>query len=113
MQTAGFLLRKWCSNNKDVMKLINEAEFSAGEAPENSASQMLQVLGLNWDPDSDEIVFNFVKIIHTMHLKEPTKRIVLSVVASFFDPLGYLTPITSQGKVIFQSLQSIPQFYLY
>ena len=104
MQTAGFLLRKWCSNNKDVMKLIDDAEISAGEAPEKFLSQLKSVLGLTWDTETDEILFNFVKIIHTMHLNEATKRIVLSIVASFFDPLGYLTPITTQGKVIFQSL---------
>ena len=104
MQTAGFLLRKWCSNNKEVMKLISDAEFSAGETPEKPSSRVTSVLGLTWDTETDEIVFNFVKIIHTMHLKEPTKRVVLSVVASFFDPLGNLTPITCQGKVIFQSV---------
>ena len=34
--------------------------------------------------------------------KEATKSNVLSVVASIYDPSGYLAPITSQGKVIFQ-----------
>ena len=35
-------------------------------------------------------------------MKEATKSNVLSVVASIYDPCGYLAPITCQGKVIFQ-----------
>ena len=105
METAGFMLRKWCSNNKEVMKLINAAEADGSEKiPESGSSQLSSVLGLKWDTESDEIVFDFVKIIHMMHLNDATKRVVLSVVASFFDPLGFLSPITCQGKVIFQLL---------
>ena len=103
METAGFLLRKWCSNDKNVMKLIKAAE--AGDSDDVAGSilsKITSVLGLQWDTEADEIIFDFVKIIHTMHLNEATKRVVLSVVASFFDPLGFLSPITSQGKVIFQ-----------
>ena len=64
--------------------------------------KITSVLGLQWDTEAGDITFSFVKIIHTMHLNEATKRVVLSVVASFFDPLRFLSPFTSQGKVIFQ-----------
>ena len=109
METAGFLLRKWCSNDKEVLRLIFDAETSTSTNTDSdnilghSKNQLTSVLGLKWDSESDEIVFDFVRIIHAMHLQDATKSIVLSIVASFFDPIGYLAPITSQGKVIFQS----------
>ena len=106
MESAGFLLRKWQSNNETVRKTINESESDSFEesvtSPVVSTSRVTSVLGILWDTNTDEIIFDFSKIIEMTQTKEATKSNVLSVVASIYDPSGYLAPITSQGKVIFQ-----------
>ena len=102
METAGFMLRKWCSNNKEVVRLINAAEADGSEKiPESGSSQISSVLGLKWNTESDEIVFDFLKIIHMMHLNEATKRVVLSVVASFLTHSGFCHPSPVKVKLYF------------
>ena len=100
MQSAGFLLRKWNSNNKELLKMITTDDINESSSV---TSSITSVLGIKWDTEKDEIIFNFSKII-SMDFTNTTKRNVLSVIASFFDPLGYISPITSQGKIIFQLL---------
>ena len=61
MESAGFLLRKWCSNDKHVMKMIYAAELAANpnaqNEPERPLSHVVSVLGLKWNTESDEIIF--------------------------------------------------------
>ncbi|XP_062557235.1 uncharacterized protein LOC134222107 [Armigeres subalbatus] len=67
-----------------------------------------RVLGIVWDPTQDEFSFSME---HRQNVKpyllegvRPTKRIVLSSVMGFFDPLGLLTPFTVYGKMLVQDL---------
>ena len=101
MESAGFLLRKWCTNSKELMELIN-----VGNENDMSfdMSSVTSVLGVKWDIVKDEIIYDLSTIINLEETKKPTKRNVLSIISSFFDPVGYLAPITCQGKVIFQLL---------
>ena len=63
-----------------------------------------KVLGLEWDIQNDEIVFQFEPFICLAKSLTPTKRNVLKVCASFYDPLGFISPITARIKTIFQVL---------
>jgi len=49
-----------------------------------------KALGLVWDPSSDQLLFNFSQ---RPTVQRPTKRVALSTVAKFFDPIGLITPI--------------------
>ena len=62
------------------------------------------VLGLSWNPYTDNM--NIVvgeKLIHEGSWKF-TKRKVLSLVSSVFDPLGWVSPLTVRGKIFLQTL---------
>ena len=66
-----------------------------------SADESVKVLGVTWRPNDD--TFSFVG----QTLPEdvvPTKRVLLSLIARLFDPLGFLTPFTMQAKCLFQDL---------
>lgn len=62
------------------------------------------VLGLAWDTTSDEFVFCFDNLINRCCNMTLTKRNILSVSASVFDPLGMLSPVTAKLKPLFQLL---------
>ena len=106
MESAGFLLRKWRSNSDVVMNLIRTSENDSSAEYTTSAfgptSHLASVLGYTWDTITDEVIFDLSKIIEMAETRKATKSNVLSTVASIFDPVGYLAPITSRGKVIFQ-----------
>nr|XP_047144610.1 uncharacterized protein LOC124818127 [Hydra vulgaris] len=58
--------------------------------------------GIEWDILKDEFVFEFEELVKNARMLKFTKRNILKMAASFFDPLNILTPITSRVKTIFQ-----------
>ena len=61
-------------------------------------------LGIIWNINADYIVFDLREIAREEHQMSPTKRQVVSTVSKFFVPLGLLSTITVQFKVLFQAL---------
>jgi hypothetical protein len=66
-----------------------------------------RVLGMFWDPNSDE--FSFQLRIDKMNQlldgsKIPTKREVLRVVMSLYDTLGFLANFTVHAKILLQEI---------
>ena len=115
MAKAGFELRKWLSNSKELMNHINLREGSSLEVEESFAKVLFsngqgnghnfkKVLGISWDIESDDFVFTFEDILSLTETLAVTKRNILKVAASFFDPLGLISPIVIQVKIIFQML---------
>ncbi|XP_062538907.1 uncharacterized protein LOC134207198 [Armigeres subalbatus] len=66
----------------------------------------VKTLGLTWLPISDQLRFQF-SIPTWNSVTQPTKRQVLSVIASLFDPLGLLGAAITTGKIIMQLLWKI------
>ncbi|XP_058456345.1 uncharacterized protein LOC131433769 [Malaya genurostris] len=106
---AGFDIRNWVSNSPVVLSALGE-EKSMGPVLFNQDKQMYgeRVLGVVWDPTQDMFAFT---VQHRDEVraylydgKRPTKRIVLSCVMGFFDPLGLLSLFTIHGKIIVQHL---------
>ena len=100
---GGFHLTKFTSNNREVLTSI---------PPEERANPTLKlhlddlpierVLGLQWNAESDTFQFNTISVS-----KPHTKRGILSVVSSLYDPLGFLSPLTFVAKVLLQALWRI------
>jgi hypothetical protein len=64
--------------------------------------EVTQVLGTDWDTESDTLSMD-PRDITEGHVEGPaTKRQVLRITARFCDPLGLLTPISVIGRLLFQ-----------
>jgi hypothetical protein len=95
---GGFELRKWASNVPSVLNSLPETHLEHPLVFSND-DQGIKILGLLWDPHSDEFSF------HTLPFEgEVTKRTALSYIARIFDPLGFLAPIVSWMKMFLQQL---------
>lgn len=100
---GGFPLRKWISNDLEVLRCItSEKRIEALTIPieENSC---IQVLGLSWNPTSN--MFHFVINLPTTNIL--TKREILSTIAKLFDPLGLISPVIIKAKIFIQELWTI------
>ena len=121
MDSAGFSLRKWCSNNNQLQQMIDVEDgvintklvVESNGVDELSFANFLfgvernvtkSVLGVQRDLASDELTFDFSEIIGMGESIKLTKRNILKVSSSFYDPLGIISPITVQAKIIFQLL---------
>ena len=56
------------------------------------------------NPKTDEFVFRCSNLVDQAKSLETTKRNVLKISASLFDPLGMISPVTARAKTIFQLL---------
>jgi hypothetical protein len=98
---AGFTLRKWLSNEAEVIQDVPDDERSPGvDIPDGNLPSQ-KTLGVLWKAKDDVFSFNVEK------LEKPelmTKRAVLSKIATIFDPLQLLSPFTVRAKIIMQEI---------
>nr|XP_042912697.1 uncharacterized protein LOC122272772 [Parasteatoda tepidariorum] len=102
MNRGGFSLRKWVSNDTDVLATISEELKTVDSKHMINDDQPVKILGIAWLPDVDTFTF-------TITVNESdvwTKRKVLSEVAKIFDPLGWLAPTVITSKIFLQELWS-------
>ncbi|XP_067282638.1 uncharacterized protein [Pseudorasbora parva] len=81
--------------NEDLAKDIKCLDLSTDDLPDQRS------LGVQWNLTSDTFTF---QVPDTE--KPYTRRGVLSTVNSLFDPLGFLAPITIQGRLLLRELSS-------
>jgi len=63
-----------------------------------------KVLGIAYNSQKDELEFRLSKMVSESNKEKPTKRGILSTLASIFDPLVLVSPIGVTAKVLFQKL---------
>ena len=63
-----------------------------------------KVLGLIWNIDDDEIVYDLRDVVNTATEVGLTKRQIVSLTGRFFDPLGILAPVVITFKVLIEEL---------
>ncbi|XP_045508116.1 uncharacterized protein LOC123703948 [Colias croceus] len=100
---AGFLLRKWIANDKSLIENIISEERDEQSTFMFKTENTPKTLGLRWDPISDVFVFDYDSVINEYSAKL-TKRKLLSEMSKLFDPLGWLTPLTTKIKILFQKV---------
>ena len=101
LSLGGFNLTKWISNNKDFISLVPEKD-RAQSVRSIRVGDMLptqRALGVFWDVQNDTFIYKFKP-------KElaNTRRKVVSVTASIFDPIGFIAPHVVRAKIFLQSL---------
>ena len=64
-----------------------------------------RILGVCWDTARDELLFNVKPVVDLAKKIHVTKRSVVSIAAKFYDPLGIISPITVQLKMMAQNLR--------
>lgn len=105
-KAAGFQLRQWASNKKEVLQRLTKNEESPQEI--NLASQEEKTLGLRWLADEDKLAFNIGLRNTPSEVADggqaPTKRQVTSAVMSTFDPMGLVAPVLIKGKKLIQDI---------
>ena len=100
LQEGGFRLTKFLSNRREVLQAIPARE-RASPTLDLDLDQLPinRTLGLSWDAETDEFYFTSISTD-----KPATKRGILSVMSSLFDPLGFLAPYVLPVKVLLQEL---------
>ncbi|XP_013421679.1 uncharacterized protein LOC106181750 isoform X2 [Lingula anatina] len=99
---AKIKLHKIASNSPAVMKAFKAEDLDKSlrsidlfeeELPQQAS------LGLVWELKDDAFIFKL-----NMPERPPTRRGILSAISSIFDPLGFLTPITTGGRILLREI---------
>lgn len=102
LEGAGMHLRKWKSNER---QLIDHLKQKDGDHDDKfTMLETTKVLGVNWDPKDDILRYDMTSLIEFLANRENTKRYVLRSSARIFDPLGFLSPVVTTVKIMFQTL---------
>ena len=96
-QKAGMNLRQWTSNSPALNRQAHDDGVYA--------EPMVKVLGLNWNTKTDTLSLSLAKLIkQTNSTEKVSKRSVLSLSSNFYDPLGFVEPVTVKAKIMMQEL---------
>ena len=102
LSRGGFRLTKWISNSKKVMDSVPESEKAPSvknlDLSEN-VTLTERALGVQWNVHTDTFGFKIVD-----KKKPATRRGILSVICSVYDPLGFVSPCILPAKAIQQDL---------
>lgn len=95
---ANMPLQEWVSNNTHLRSII-ELDFPGYKLPE-----VTKILGLLWDSTRDSLILNSPAFVDPSSL---SRRRLLSLVSSVFDPLGIFSPVTIRGKLLMREAWKI------
>ena len=90
--SAKMNLRKWNSNEDELCKYFE------------TVCNDNKILGVRWDAAKDVLVVQTPDNIANVLSKSLTKRSFLKYLASIFDPLGILSPVTVTAKILLQNI---------
>ena len=120
---AGFNLRKFSTNSTSLQQQVDshvmgqstppataeeDRSFAKtslgvkGEEKEKGEDEH-RVLGVRWNCKEDNLIFTMKAILERLEDEIPTKREVVGIAATIFDPLGMISPVTVLWKMLFQS----------
>ena len=101
--SVGFRLTKWISSEKNVIKHIPEPERapSVKVVGDEIVMPTERALGAMWNTETDCLVYQVKK---RAKAKADTRRKILSLIASLFDPMGFWAPFLVRAKIFLQQV---------
>lgn len=108
-QRGGFHIRNWLSNSPEVIKALGSSADASNKSLElGSETNQSKVLGMWWCTQSDTFTFSLknTKADHDIlnGFRNPTKREILRIVMSIYDPLGFLAHFLIFVKLLLQDV---------
>ena len=106
LSSRGFDLTKFVVNDPSVFSLIPICDRSQDDDTVfSSDSQFVsKALGVSWNVSMDFFLYSVDVDASKLSY---TKAEMLSVVASIFDPLGFVSPVTITGMMLFQEANKL------
>ena len=108
---AQFNVRKFRSNSKELRTYFETLENKNivnntvnKEVVDGKINNEQRILGILWDQIEDNLVFRLYDIFKDATNVVSTKRNILSVISTVYNPVGYLQPLTIQLKILFQKI---------
>ena len=102
LRRGGFNLTKWICNSRAVLEKIPQSDRAKEVKDLDLSHDVLpveRVLGVHWNVERDEFVFKI-----QVKDKPLTRRGLLSIVSSIYDPLGFTAPLVLSAKIVLQDL---------
>ena len=99
LKSRGFNLTKFVVNDDEVLSSVPIMDWASEiESLGLDHDTCSKVLGVKWSVVQDQFYFD----IKTELVKPITRRSILSIVSTTFDPLGLLAPVILMGRMLFQ-----------
>ncbi|XP_045905970.1 uncharacterized protein LOC123971296 [Micropterus dolomieu] len=100
-QKGGFTLSKWVSNSRAVLRSVSEVHRAKDMMELDLDTDQLPVERtlVQWYVETDQFGFKA-----SVQEQPRTRRGILSVVSSLYDPLGFLAPFSMMAKLLLQEL---------
>ena len=101
LNSAKLPLDQWAANHE---MLLSDLHTNQGHQDVSfSEQEAVSALGLQWQAKEDFYIFKISK--YSSDCSNPsTKRQILSDIAKLFDPIGWLSPVIIQAKILIQDL---------
>lgn len=99
LKRGGFHLTKFMSNSKNLLSSLPPSEVSLKASFNLGDDQLQRALGVSWDIISDTF-----KFATNLPDAPETKRGILRVTSSLFDPLGFAVPFLLKPKLLLREL---------
>ncbi|XP_075150572.1 uncharacterized protein LOC142224672 [Haematobia irritans] len=101
LNSAGFKMRKWISNSRQILKGLPPEHLLCEDFLKFEDRSSAKTLGIHWNALSDEFYFSATKL---PDICSYTKREILSQISKLFDPAGWLSPTIVIAKIIMQRI---------
>ena len=100
-KSRGFNLTKFLSYSTELLATIAEEKRKEGVKEKDLPGDLPndKALGICWNIERDTFSFKI-----NLDRKTITKRSLLSIISSIYDPLGYAAPFVLEGRQILQRL---------
>ena len=92
--SGDFYHTKWMSNSPEVLRVF-QANLGEGQEVHLTEDKTEKIMGVCWKHFTDTLTFRTITTEDTIY----TQRGLLKKIATIFDPLGFVAPLTIRAKI--------------